>query len=110
MSQAITINIPHHLSRAEVKRRIQEEMRRAEPQLGPLLGTIEQTWNGDTVDFSVSAAGQVIGGKAFVEDQQVRVEVALPWFLAALAGAVRQGIEQHGRRMLEHRPGPSDRR
>ena len=107
MSQAITITIPHQLSRAEAKRRIQEEIGRALPQAGSLVTPIKQEWSGDTLDISVSAAGQVISGKVFVEDRQVRVEVALPWFLAALAGAVRQGIEQRGRILLGNNPGPA---
>jgi hypothetical protein len=109
MPQAITINIPHQLSRAEVKRRIQEEMGRALPQMSSLVTPIKQEWTGDTLDISVSAAGQVISAKVFVEDRQARVEIALPWFLAALAGAVRQGIEQRGRQLLGHHPSPSDR-
>jgi hypothetical protein len=107
MSQAITINIPHQLSRAEAKRRIQEEINRALPQVGSLVTPIKQEWTGDTLDLSVSAAGQVIRARVFVEDRQVRVEVALPWFLAALAGAVRQGIEQRGRQLLGHTSGPA---
>jgi putative polyhydroxyalkanoate system protein len=111
MSQAITITIPHQLSRAEAKRRVQEEISRALPQLGSLVTLIKQEWAGDTLDLSVSAAGHVISGRVFVEDRQVRVEVSLPWFLAALAGVVRQGIEQRGRQLLGHDPGarPSSR-
>jgi hypothetical protein len=109
MAQAITINIPHQLPRAEVKRRIQEEIARALPQLGPLVHVVKQEWTGDTLDFAGSAMGQVISGRVLVEDRQVRVEVALPWFLAAIARAVRQGIEQRGRHLLGHSPSPSAR-
>jgi hypothetical protein len=108
-NNVITLNVPHRLSRAEVKRRIQEEVGRAEKQFGSMIGTIRQSWDGDTLDFSVSAAGQVVSGKAFVEDRQVRVEIALPWFLSALAGAVRQRIEQRGREVLGYRPDPTKR-
>jgi hypothetical protein len=100
MSQVITINIPHQLSRAEVKRRIQEEVARAQPRLGPLAGAVKQTWTGDTLDFSVSVGVQKVCGQAFIEDRQVRVTIELPWILAALTGAVRQGIEQRGRQLL----------
>src|SRR5262249_23558242 len=109
MSQAMTINIPHQLSRAEVKRRIQEEMGRALPQLGPLVRVVKQDWTGDTLDLSVSVGGQLVSGKVFVEERQVRVEIVLPGFLAALAGAVRQGIEQRGRDLLGYRPDPPKR-
>jgi putative polyhydroxyalkanoate system protein len=109
MSRAITITIPHQLSRAEAKRRIQEEASRTLSQYGSLVTPIKQEWAGDTLDLSVSAAGQMINAKVLVEDHQVLVEVALPWFLAALAGAVRQGIEQRGRQMLGHDPSPAGR-
>ena len=106
-NNVITLTVPHQLSRAEVKRRIQEEVGRAEKQFGSMLGSVRQTWDGDTLDFSVSAAGQTVSGKAFVEDRQVRLEIALPWFLAALAGTVRQRIEQRGREVLGYKPDPT---
>jgi hypothetical protein len=104
MSQVITITVPHQLSRAEAKRRIQEELLRTQPQFGALGGAIRQGWNGDTLDFGLSVGGQEVNGQAFVEDRQVRVEIALPWFLAALGEAVRRGIEQQTRQALGHRP------
>ncbi len=107
MSNVLTLNVPHQLTRAEVKRRLQAELGRAQQQFGALAATIHQTWSGDNLDFSVSAAGQTVTGKAFVEDRQVRVEVALPWMLAMLAGAVPHGIEQRGRELLGHRPASS---
>jgi putative polyhydroxyalkanoate system protein len=105
MSQVITINIPHQLPRDEVRKRIDEAVARAEPQIGPMGGTLQKTWAGDTLDFSLQAVGQAVTGKAFVEDRQVRVEVALPWMLASLGGVIRQAIEQHGRQALGHRAG-----
>ena len=104
------IDYEHHPALEAFKRRIQAEVALAEPQLASFGATTRQTWAGDTLDFSVSAAGQVVSGQAFVEDRQVRVEVALPWFLAALAGTVRGAIEQRGRQALGYRPdAPSSR-
>ncbi len=106
MQQAITINIPHRLTRAEARRRIEEELGRARGQLGLLSADVEHSWSGDALDFSARAAGQRVTGRAFVEDEQVRVEVVLPWLLAALAGAVRRGVEERGRLLLGQRAEP----
>jgi hypothetical protein len=100
----LTLNIPHQLPRAEVKRRIQDEVARLQGQVGHLLGPVEQRWSGDTLDFRVSAMGQALTGQAVIADREVRVEVELPWMLALLGGAVRQQIEHRGRHLLGHDP------
>jgi hypothetical protein len=98
----LTMSIPHQLSREEVRRRIQQGIGQVEQQHGNMIGPIEQTWTGDTLDFQVSPMGQNISGKAIVEDQAVRVEVVLPWMLAALSGQIKQLVEQQGHILLEH--------
>lgn len=105
MAHTITVTIPHQLTREEAKRRIQDELALAGPRLGLLSAAVEQSWSGDTLDFTARAAGQSVNGRAFVEDRQVRVEVTLPWLLAALAGTVRRGIEERGRLLLGPRSG-----
>lgn len=97
----LTMSIPHRLSREEVRSRIQQGISQVEAQHGNLVGPIEQTWTGDTLEFQVSPMGQSISGKAFVEDQAVRIEVALPWMLAALSGQIKQLVEQQGHILLE---------
>jgi putative polyhydroxyalkanoate system protein len=99
----LTISIPHQLSRAEARRRIQEQVSQLEQQHGSMLGHIDQRWEGDTLHFSVSPLGQTISGQAFVEDQAVRLEIALPWMLSMLAGPVKQAIEQRGHNLLGHK-------
>ena len=107
MAQAITITIPHRLTREEARRRVEEEVGRAREQLASLSATAQHSWSGDTLGFTVLAAGQSVAGRAHVEDSQVRVEVDLPWLLAALAGPVRRAVEARGRVLLEARPGPT---
>ena len=98
----LTLSIPHQLTRAEVKRRIQDQIAHLQQQHGNLVGQVEQRWDGDTLTFAVHAAGQKVTGEVFVEDQAVRLEVALPWMLSVLAGSVKQQIEQRGRLLLGH--------
>ncbi|HZU35521.1 MAG TPA: polyhydroxyalkanoic acid system family protein [Gemmataceae bacterium] len=99
----ITVTIPHQLSRADAKRRIQEGLGQSRQQFGHLIGPIEEHWEGDKVDLKITAAGQVLTGRATVSDQDVRVTIAVPWMLSMLAGTIRRSIEQQGRQLLGQR-------
>ena len=100
----LTITIPHQLGRAEAKRRIGEQASRLQGQHGGLFERVEQRWEGDVLHFLVAAVGQSVSGTLRVAEQDVHLEVALPWMLALLAGTVKKQIEQQGRDLLGHRP------
>jgi hypothetical protein len=99
----LTLSIPHQLTRDEAKRRIREQLAEAQRQAGGLLGPVEERWDGYTLDAKFAAVGQTITARAVVEERTVEVSVALPWMLAMLAGSVRKGIEEQGRKLLGHR-------
>ena len=96
----VTVSIPHQLTRAEAKRRIQEGVSKMRQQGGSPLSSLKETWTGDTLDFSGYALGQNFTGRLFVEDQAVRIEVALPAFFSMLADVLKPTIEQRGRQLL----------
>ena len=99
----LTITIPHQLGRAEARRRIGEQAVRLQSQHGGMFERVEQRGVGDVLHFLVAAVGQSITGTLLVAEQDVHLEVALPWMLAMLAGAVKKQIEQRGRELLGHR-------
>lgn len=99
----LTITIPHQLGRDEARRRIDEQASRLQSQHGGMLQRVEQRWEGDTMHFLVAAVGQSVSGTLRVAEQNVHLEVALPWMLAMLAGAVKARIERGGRELLGHR-------
>ncbi len=98
-----TASIPHNLTREEAKRRLQSGIEQARHQYGAFLGNLTDRWEGDTMSFVLSAAGQTVSGQLFVEDQAVRVEAKLPWMLAMLAGPLKHRLEQQGREALGHK-------
>jgi putative polyhydroxyalkanoate system protein len=95
-----TVSIPHNLSRDEARQRLQDGLARARREVGSMVTGLTERWDGDTLSFSVSAAGQTVSGQAFVEDHAIRVEATLPWMLAMLAGPLRRQIEHRGREAL----------
>ena len=96
----LTASVPHSLTRAEAKRRIQGQIGTLGHQHGSPFSGLRETWTGDRMDFAATAMGQLISGHLTVDDHTVQVEVALPWILNMLAGAVRQGIEQKVKQVL----------
>jgi putative polyhydroxyalkanoate system protein len=96
----LTVSIPHQLSRQEAKRRVEELVANLQRQYGGMASRVEQSWNGDTMNFAVSAMGMSVTGEVLVADDVVRLDVALPFALAMLAGNVKQQIEEEGRKLL----------
>jgi hypothetical protein len=100
----LTITIPHQLSKAEAKRRIDGHITELLGQYGSHLDHLDHRWTGDTLDFQAGVMGMVVSGNLKVEEQLVRVEVVLPWVLATLGRSLSQSIEQEGRKLLSPPP------
>jgi hypothetical protein len=97
----LVASIPHQLGRVEAKRRIQEHIGSLRNQHGAMFTKLDETWNGDAMDFVAVAMGQSISGRMVVEDSVLHVSVALPWILTMMAGTIKQKLEQQGRQLLE---------
>lgn len=95
MSQSIVITLPHRLGAAEAKKRIAEQMEILRRGYLDKLAHTEASWNGDTADVRVVAFGQVITGQICVLSDSLRIEVWLPWFLAALTGRIQSVLKSH---------------
>jgi hypothetical protein len=91
MSNSIVITVPHNLGAEEAKQRIVERLERLRRDYVDRLGYSEMNWSGDTADLRVVAFGQTVTGKICVMSDSLRVEVQLPWILAALTNKI-QGI------------------
>jgi putative polyhydroxyalkanoate system protein len=102
-SKTITVSIPSRLGQAETKRRLEEGMRHLRTQYAGKIASVEETWTGDRMDFKVGALGQSLTGRLDVQAESVKVEIDLPWLLAAFADKIKAEIEQRGRKLLERK-------
>lgn len=100
-SQKVSISIPHKLSQQDAQERIARGVNNARQKLGAGIAVVHETWTGNRMDFTLSALGGQITGRAEVEASSVRVELDLPWALAMLGPRLRDALEQEGRRALE---------
>lgn len=96
----LSVSIPHQLPRAEAKKRVEGLISQLKNDYGGDAAHVDESWAGDTLTFKVAAMGMSLAGQVAVEDQAVKVDVALPFMLAMLSGRVKQTIEEEGRKLL----------
>jgi hypothetical protein len=100
MSKPIVVTIPHSLGRDEAIRRLKSGLGSASSSV-PILKIEEETWADNRLTFRLAALGQTAEGTADVEDDNVRIEVVLPWFLQRVAEVVQTAIASRTQILLE---------
>ncbi|MGO4572264.1 polyhydroxyalkanoic acid system family protein [Microvirga sp. 2TAF3] len=101
MAKPLVVSIPHNLGKAEATRRLHGGLTRLKSQFGDKIASIEESWTDDRMAFHVGAMGQTVAGHLDVMEDQVRVEVQLPWILAMVAEKAKSFIQKQGTLMLE---------
>src|SRR5262245_33434556 len=101
MSKPVVVTIPHRLGKDVALARLQSGFHHARTKFTHLLTVQEETWSGDHLQFRVSALGQVAAGTIDVAEDHVRLEVMLPWLLAAFAERITPAIRKEGTLLLE---------
>jgi Putative polyhydroxyalkanoic acid system protein (PHA_gran_rgn) len=101
MSKPVVVSIPHRLGKEEALSRLKAGFTRARTSFGYVLTIDEETWSGDHLQFRVRSLGQVAAGTIDVAADHVRLEVELPWLLAAFAEKITPVIRKEGTLLLE---------
>jgi len=99
--KSVVVSIPHRLGKEEAQRRLRSGLGSLGTNYGHLIAVEEETWTGDHLAFRVRALGQVASGTIDVAEDQVRLEVVLPWLLGVLAEKLTPVIRKEGTLMLE---------
>jgi len=104
MSAPLVVEIPHRLGKEEAVRRLQTGFGRASAQLGNVFKVHEEVWSGDRLSFRFEVMRQMASGTVDVRDDNVRIEVVLPWLLAQLASNIQSAIRKTGTLLLDKKP------
>ncbi|WP_407187886.1 polyhydroxyalkanoic acid system family protein [Bradyrhizobium centrosematis] len=99
MAAPLVVSIPHRLGREEAVRRLKTGLGRAAASI-PVIQVEEERWTGDSMAFRIRALGQIASGQVDVGDDQVRVEVVLPWLLQRFAEMAQATIRKRGQLLL----------
>jgi hypothetical protein len=100
MAKSIVVTFPHELSVAEAKKRIADQVDVMKKTYIDKVGTGEIAWVGDIAHLRVSAIGQTTTAEINVKPAEIRVEVHLPWLLAALANKIEGLLKSNGQEAL----------
>jgi hypothetical protein len=101
MATPITVSIPHQLSRAEARRRIETGFGKITHLLpGGAGGSCRERWDGDRLIFGVEAMGQTVAGVITVLDAAVTMEIELPGVLGLIAGGLKDRLQRVGQLLL----------
>jgi hypothetical protein len=101
VSKPLVIMIPHRIGQEEAIRRLKEGFDAAQTKFGQFFSMQEQAWVGNRLQFRLSALAQSITGTIEVFDDQVRLELVLPWLLAVIAETIQPLIRKEGMLLLE---------
>lgn len=104
MAKSIVVTFPHEFGIPEAKRRITEQVETVKRTYIDKLGHGEMVWVEDTAHLRVSALGQTATAEIAVKPAEIRVEVRLPWLLAAIAGKVEGLLKASGKEALRLGP------
>jgi putative polyhydroxyalkanoic acid system protein len=101
MAKNVVVSVPHHLGREEAVRRLKSGLERARTGFGSQFNVLQEDWAGDHLDLRVAMLGHATSGKIDVADDHMRIEIELPWLLAAIAEKAKALIQREGQLLLE---------
>ncbi len=101
MSAPLVVSIPHRLGKEEAVRRLKNGLGQVRTSYSHLMSVEEEVWNGDRLTFRLRALAQSSEGTIDVTDDQLRIEVKLPWLLAKLSERLIPAIRKEGTLLLE---------
>lgn len=102
MSKPLVVLIPHQLGLAEARRRLDGGIEQARALLSRSAITMaDAKWDADRLTFAVGALGQRVDGQIDVAEDNVRLEIKLPWLLALFAERAQRAIQKEGTLLLQ---------
>jgi hypothetical protein len=100
MSNKITVTVPHTLGVETAKKRLDERIGMLQRDYVDKIAHSEVSWSGDVATIKVAALGQTATAQITVLQDMARVEIQLPWLLAALSGKVQDVVSRNANEVL----------
>lgn len=101
MTQPIVVTVSHNLGAEEAQRRIAAGLERGKSEFAAIFSSAEIGWKANHADLAVVALRQRVTAGIDVFADMVRVEVALPWYLAPLQKKIAEALQSQGQKTLQ---------
>jgi hypothetical protein len=94
LRKPIVVTVPHRLGRDEAKRRLIDGLQHhVGEQIAAARASLDYSWEEYRLNFSVTAMRQLLVGHTDVEDENIRIEIHLPFLLGMLADPLASRVE-----------------
>ena len=100
MAKTLSVTLAHSLGAVEARRRLNSAIESLRQQYASQISQADIVWQGDHADMKVGALGQTISARVDVGEDQLHIEVDLPWLLQKLAEPVQAFLTRRGDDML----------
>lgn len=88
------IAVPHHMTREEARRRVDQRLSGLLGQFGHHAEEMEHEWTGDTLRFKGKAKGFKVQGTVEVTDKEMILDAKLPLLAIAFEGKIKEAVEK----------------
>ena len=101
MAAPTIIEVPHNLSRLEVKHRMESRLGDLPSHIPGGVAQVTSRWpSEDRMAIDVLAMGQTIAATLDIEDQLVRISLVLPPMLSFMSGPISAIVRRNGEDLL----------
>jgi hypothetical protein len=93
--KSLEVRVPHELEPAEVRRRLDMAVNRAQSDFGDKISDLQASWNGDDrMQLFVVVMGMKFDGEIELLVEELIVRLQVPGMAGLFAGKIRSGIEE----------------
>jgi putative polyhydroxyalkanoate system protein len=92
------VKVPHQLTRDEARSRLERFVEMLEQKFGDQVKDLQQSWDGDTLNFKFRTYGIQLDGGIAVADNELNLSGDLPFpammFRGKIESAIREQLEK----------------
>lgn len=93
--KSLEVRVPHDLEPAEVRRRLDVAIQRAQTDFADKVSEVKSSWDGDErLQIAVVVMGMKFDGEIDLLVEELVVRLNVPGMAGLFAGRIRAGIEE----------------
>ena len=97
---SLEISIPHQLSQEEALKRIKRLLSETRKDHADKITNLQETWNGNTGQFSFTAKGFDVSGQLMVKPSSIEIFSKIPFAVALFKGTITKMIREKADELL----------
>jgi len=97
---SLEMSIPHKLPQEEALQRIKNLLSETKREHGDKIQNLQETWTGNTGNFSFKAQGFDIAGTLIVNPSSVELKGKIPFAVSLFKGQITKAINEKATQLL----------